>query len=151
MSGDTLLPRMKRKSSIIIVKNIYHQVEAENPIHLPVRSRIPVESDEQCYDRRLPLSREWKPIDRGWVDQVSMVSVHHSEGVRFTDKPTEKEFADLENRVVEVGLLVHGEVVPVFAVPRDCSTEFTPVVDLDLYRLRLSAGEGKVSVRVYPK
>ena len=139
----------KRKNRIGFVDMLYFQEVGHQPDSVDGRQFVELESDDLPYIRRYDLTSEWVPLDIGWLKSVSIVHIENSEGRQTNSIPSEAQKLLTRSRVVEVGVLVSKDVVPIQEVRPTLWTRLFPV-DFPSLRLRCRNKSARVNVRLYP-
>ncbi len=145
-----------------MVTMAYHQLAGEQPASVENRSSRCVSSDEQPYVRQLTgknrVGEAWQPVDCGWLEEASLVSISNEEGKGLQKIPTAAEAAETAARVIEIGVANRSEeapayfpeaVIPVLVVLPGESVCFSPA-SLASLRMRCRSGEAKVNLVAFP-
>ena len=150
------------KNRVVVVDQIYHQAAGEMPSCVESRFSFDLEQVEQVYARRITLDEQWIALDTGWLNgAVSFVVLENLEGTGLQTIPTEKEQADINRRVVEIGCwdgkdtghsvsYIQAVTVPFLSIFPTESDRFRPV-DPSYVLLRCRSGTARILLHVYPR
>ena len=128
---STPLNQPEFKARITSLVKVYHQ-GTDQPIGQTAESSYAagVKSGEQVYMRRKPISKDWEPLDTGWIGgNYGMVLLLNA------DKKNSVEVATASQQ-------------PLFVIPPGQDFKVNPLVPLFL---RGEAGEALVVLYVFPK
>lgn len=95
-------------ASLVMIASTYFQDAGEEPTLVEHRQRRTLLTHEQPYQRRLLVEPgAWQPIDRGWIKAASLLIVRNLEGQSLRAVPTAEQQAQINERVVEIGVEVY--------------------------------------------
>ncbi len=135
---------------LTVVGQVYHQMASGEAAAVAVNYGRMLTTDEQPYIRHTKVPGWWVPLDVGWLDGTSQVTVENTEGKHFSVIPTQGELALVMSRRVEVGVPGPGGVItPVIVVRPKESVNFTPH-DVKQLLIRCTAGEAKCVITAFP-
>jgi hypothetical protein len=60
---------------ITVLETVYHAAPGQQLTSVTTTWTLPIESDEQVYQRRVRLTSDWQPLDCGWVIDVALVLI----------------------------------------------------------------------------
>lgn len=137
------------KDRITVVEMICHQQQNSDPVASEVRFCRQLENKEQPFQRKTKIGEEWQLLigKHCWVEEPGMIFVINHEGERFEVNPTPEELADVEARVLEIG--VPGSKGNWLVPPRE-PFRGTSTSPKDVY-IRSLHGEVQYTLIVYPK
>ena len=156
-------PSLGVGSRYSVVGTIYHQTGGESPTSVVLQYTEKTELDEQPYQRKIKIGKEWTKVDLGWLESYgcSLIIVTNEEG-RFSVTPSKEMREEVAKRVVEIGYKTGGEkanrtqwsppieIVPVFKVNPNASHFGVPIDPKRIY-LRCPNGTAKILLTVYPR
>jgi len=90
--GTRYEPREGLSNRITVVEMVYFQAPGESPLGVESRYSRALTTDEQPCERRLKATEDWRELDRGWVDQTSLIVISNNETV--ADKILEVAYRD---------------------------------------------------------
>lgn len=149
---------------LTVVERIVHAGIGVEATSVESMHEIPLRTREQVYRRQLTVDGGWRPIDLGWVgDRVSLVHLSNREGERFAVTPSPEELAEIESRVIQIGVVVSevgrdatqwdaptSVIVPLFLVrPRE-AIRFAPAGGVDRLRVRCAFGQARATLVAFP-
>lgn len=152
------------KPFLTVVERIVHAGVGIEATEVSSAYQAPLSTREQVYRRNVTFDQGWRPLDLGWVgDRCSLVHLSNREGERYETIPTAEERADVEGRVIEIGVVVTEAgrdatqwdapttvIVPLFAVlPRE-SMRFCPAGPTDRLRVRCVLGTARATLVAFP-
>lgn len=145
----TPAPVAQPRTRITVQERVYHQNAGDQPTLVEHQFERTLRSDEQPYQHRTKITEDWRPLGESWIERASVVMIKNNEG-RFSVNPTPQERAVADRKVVEIGVLVGEEVVPVMLVyPNECE-RFTPI-DFRAVRVRCRHGMASCVVSILPE
>lgn len=130
-----LLPQ---KSRMGVVSLLYHHQPGSQPIAVENRFSRWLGTDEQPYLRKLTLTKEWVPLDKGWLDVAGMLMIRNEEDKEGTEK------------IIEVALNAEPMTYGFAKVRPKESAQFEPD-NLHSLRLRCLAGPAKCTLALIPR
>ena len=77
--GTKYEPRDGLSNRITVVEMVYFQAPGESPLGIESRYSRKLTTDEQPCERRLKATENWQELDRGWVDQASLIVISNRE------------------------------------------------------------------------
>lgn len=100
--GPPQVGPIPRTARLTVVEQLSY--EQQNGKHPQVRSAYSrsIGSDEEVYQRSLPVTPAWAPVDTGWVSSPGMIHLVNEEGKNLTVIPTREERAAIDSRIIEV-------------------------------------------------
>lgn len=144
--GKVRAPKPTAMRRITVVSTVTHHVSPHQPTSVTVGYARRLESDEQCWQRRMQVGEDRVPLQCGWIEAASMLIVKN-EAERFALNPTEEQQAESAARIVEIAM---DRDESVFAVVHpDEDARFTPLDPERLY-LRCRKGITTVSITLVP-
>jgi hypothetical protein len=132
------------------VLQIYYQAPGDDAVAITVRHLKKLKSDEQPYERKLKVSKNWLPLEFGWIKEPSLIVVRNLGIARIQGVPTSEQKEAAEAAVLEYAIKLGDGVVPVALIaPTDC----LPLVPLgdDVPLVRCRKGEVTCILTAYPK
>lgn len=139
----------QRRCRMGVIDTAFLAIPGEQTDSVEVRWSTEVSDVDQLWKRRLLATEdEWKPIDKGWVDEPSMIILQNEEGKNLQVRQTQEQVDELKARVVEVSL--RGDGTADLLVPPLDSVRFR-AVNLDRVRVRCAKGKALCKVSVFPK
>lgn len=155
----------QRLPFLTVVETVVHAVPSGEPTEVACRYEVQLRTREQVYRREMTVDVGWRSLDLGWVgDRVSIVHLSNREGERYDVTPTEEQRADVEDRVIEIGVAVTevgkdatqwdpptSVIMPLMAIPPRESMRFRPVGAFDRLRVRCRRGSARVTVVAFPE
>lgn len=148
-----MLPARPR---LTIVETISHQQPNGQPTSVDSRFGRYLQSGEEPYTRKVMVTQNWEPLDCGWLDEASIVSIVNNEG-RFTQvQPTQEQRELVEARIVEIGcrpeLSEDARPYATFGLVRPGeSYRGEPAVSLKSLMIRCRSGQAKCTITIFPK
>lgn len=137
------------KNTLTVVENVYHQVVGEQPTMTESRFTRDLESTEQVFTRHLVLTEEWKPLEVGWLDQLSMMVIKNNEGIGLKQIPTKEQREEIDQRVIEVSYTPNSFKFMGWTIfPRE-SMRACPS-DARLLHLRCRTGTARATITLLP-
>ena len=85
-----------------VVQYIYHQHPNQQSTGTSSRFSCSLSSKEQVYFRQLEATDMWKPIDHGWLKEVSLIYIENNARYTGFGNPTDDEKEQLSKQVLEV-------------------------------------------------
>lgn len=144
------------RSRLTVVEKIYFQHEDEQPFGVDVkfgRNMQPEESDDQVYFRKNKVGLDWTVVDHGWVcpKKVGCLLIQNNEGnfSRLPKVPTLEQMENDRRRIIELGIIVNGEVQVISVIPPQESCRLVPIDVSNLY-VRCQHEQAKFSLYVFP-
>jgi len=80
-AGNEYEPPEDVPNRITVVEMVYFQSPGENPLGVESRYSRKLTTDEQPCERRLKATENWQELDRGWVDQASLIVISNQETI----------------------------------------------------------------------
>lgn len=144
-------PSPRTHARLSVVETVYHQAVGEPARAVPSRfSRWLRSTEEESFQRSVRVGEDWTPVEASWVVEASHLMLENREGRALVAVPTDRERAETEARVVEMGVLAEGGgVVPFLRVPPGESCRFTPA-ELSRLRVRCLHGRARCLLTVVP-
>ena len=91
------------KDRLTVRETVYHHPFGHNPQVIETRFSHELETTEQLYERHLQVTKEWQPLDCGWLeDNVGMLIIQNDEGQFLYVNPTDEEREAAAKKTVEV-------------------------------------------------
>lgn len=142
------------KSHITVVEHVYFQPFGSSPTGISPRYMRWLESDEQPYGRRLKVSEEWQPLDKGWMEEAALLVLENLLP-QYATIPEPEQRREDESRVVEIGAVQTSDslspaVAPFAEVRPGESCRFCPVALVNL-RVRCVNGQATCNLHLYPR
>lgn len=137
----------EQKNRLSVIGAVYYETADAQPEGAHYAFSRELETDDQVYKRNLTATKEWRPLDCGWLDDCSMLVIVNNEG-KFTVNPTDEEQEEASEKVLEVcydyttsyyWLIPVGESMQ--AYPSDASKLF----------IRCRSGDAKFTVHLFPR
>lgn len=137
-----------QRPRVTVVEIVHYQSEGGYPVSSSSAYGYDVKGDEQPYRRQCRATREWAPLDLGWLEgkPVSLVCVDHNRKVSNV-----REAPGKSSPVLEVAVET-SQVVSVFAVVRCGHTmRLQPGPDFRHVVVRCPQGETTFTITAYPE
>lgn len=139
------------KDNLLMVFNLHHQHNGEQPSSLHCVAERWLETEEQPYERRITLTENAVPLNLGWFSDtpgaVGAIAIENNETRGLLQKLSAEEKADLASHIVEIYHPNMGMVVLV----RPGWVQLLEVTDFATLKLRCQYGSAKCKVTVYPR
>lgn len=97
-----------KKHRILVVESVYFQPANASPVGVESRFGRELISDDEPYERRQPVGREWAALDSGWLKDSAMAVLSNPAPV-WQRIPTPEQLAEAMAKVVEVIFLRPAE------------------------------------------
>lgn len=155
------------RSRIVVVSHVVYQSLGDQPVKLERSYSRQLTTTEQPYLRKLTIGSQWVPLDKGWLNQASLLDISNEEGKHLQVNPEDWEALAIKGRVVEVACIpmfaesavkhrdMHSpdilvpELVADWLVPPRESIRVIPT-DLSRVRLRCQNGEARCVLSIFP-
>ena len=133
---------------ITVVEHVYLQSAGETePKAVSLSYSRQVESTEQPYERFCKASRDWSPVDYGWIRDPGMVIIASKDGKFTQTYPSDEERKAMENRIIEVSL---GDYDCVLTIPPGEALRISPS-DSSKVKIRCLGGPARYVVYAFPR
>lgn len=143
-------PSAPERSRLVVVETVYCQPPDTPGVANETRYSKFLETDEQIYGpRRMISGEEWKPLDCGWINEASMLTITNEEGKHLQKNPTQEEQAVINARIIELGVITGVETVPFAKIPPRESLRLTPT-NLSRWVIRCCKGKAKALITLFP-
>ena len=162
----------KPSARITIVEYVTHQSPGDRPATVITRNACNLINEGQHYNRLISVGEQWIPLSSGWINNPSLILLKN-EGKTFTVNPTIKEREEEANRFIEIGIQVYSTnnnkstlnpLTPTPPIPSPPQPTYQALLYLppresirlrplgrDLFFIRCTLGEAKVTVNAYPQ
>ena len=137
------------KDRITVREMIYHQQAGEQPTGTETKFSHELESHEQPYQRRLSVGEDWIPLDHGWIEEASLLSIFNEEGKFLQVNPTDEERAEAAKKVLQVSPTINVVVNPWIILPGQ-SMRGCPLSIRSMF-VRSQSGVISFSVHIFPR
>lgn len=144
------------KARLTVVETVYHQLLSGSPEVLSdSRYGTNLHSEEVPYNRPQKIGTDWVKLDLMWVDNPILLVLENLEGSDYQTLPSPEEIAEVEKRIVEVGIRISPTDFASFAlvIPGE-SIRFFPAsknyyvrCQHDTARLKVVAVQGDTDAR----
>lgn len=143
----------KLLNSVSIKELVYHRTP--NGQTLPIESifNTPLEVEEATYSRPGgKVGEEWTPIDLGWVgENAGMIVIQNLSGKNLQRQPTKEEKAEIDKKVIEVGISFGKEVPDRFTLVLPKQNFRWNLIPELTYSLRSQSGRIDFNLYVIPR
>lgn len=131
----------QRPGRIVVIDSVVYQGNGvdEKAVSVPVRFARNLQTEEQPYFRRMNLGKEWKPLERGWIEKCGMMVLENKE---------KHGRAGDDAKIVEVSF--HHSLSTDFIVLPEESMRGVPCNLKSVY-VRCVGGEATLAVSLYPE
>lgn len=104
--ADDKMPLLEAKpapsSRITVHSMVHHELKDDQPTTTEMRFWMPLETDEEPYQRRKKVGEQWEALDLGWISDPSFICVENLEGRPEAVQPSPEEMAAIAARVLEL-------------------------------------------------
>ena len=136
------------QNSITVVEMAYLQSQNLDTECVESRFSRPIESPEQLYKRRIFVTKEWKPLKTGWIEEAGMLIISNEEGKNLSTNPTEDEKQEIASKIIEVSSSISASFA--LLIPPEESMRIMPS-DASLLCIRCKSGNAMAIINAFPK
>lgn len=135
----------KRASRITVNESVYYQPHGEEAKQVSSSFSEDVNTTEQLYQRKVQVGSEWKYVDLGWVESLSVLVISNQRQ-RPLVQPSVQEIQEASARIVE---LSYDDQDRGWVIKPGQSMRGTPNSPKSL-RIRCLQGEATVLISAFP-
>jgi hypothetical protein len=129
------------KARISVNESIYHQEYggSQPTPNKPIRFGRDIDTDEQPYSRKITVTEEWKPIEKGWIEKCGLLTIENLEA--FKKDP---------DKTIEVGVGVEGNIYRFTQIRAGEGMRLDPI-EFGALRIHCCKGSVKALITLYPE
>lgn len=129
----------QRTARVVVVDNVVYQNGEDKAITVPVRFAYPLKTEEQPYSRKMKIGKEWKPMEKGWIEKCSMMVLENREKQAGIGE---------DAKVIEMSF--HHSLSVDFTIPPGQSMRGCPA-NLKATYVRCLGGEASLFISLFPE
>ena len=154
MDVKVVVPENELKSRLVVVETFYHQHGGDVATAVSTSFARWLDTNEQVYQRKLKVGREWLQLDFGWLKELpvlGMLHIKNDEGCFPVVNPTKEERESASKKVLMLGVLRLGITTPLMILPPGETLRFQPLNEHPVnWLVCCIEGEAKFTMTVSP-